>query len=32
MANEYEKDIAKVYSLNHPTVDVIEGDIKNITE
>ena len=32
MANEYEKDIAKAYSLNHPTVDVIEGDIKNITE
>lgn len=32
MANEYEKDIAKEYSLNHPTVDEIECDIKNITE
>lgn len=32
MANEYEKDIAKAYSLNHPSVDVIQGDIRNIDE
>ena len=31
MANEYEKDIAKAYKLNHPTVDVIDCDIKEIT-
>lgn len=32
MANEYDKDIAKAYKLNHPSVEVIVGDIKNITE
>lgn len=32
MANEYEKDIAIAYSLNHPNVDVIQGDIRNISE
>lgn len=32
MANEYDKDIAKAYSMNHPTVDVIQGDIRDITE
>ena len=32
MANEYEKDIATAYSLNHPTVKVIQGDIRDITE
>ena len=32
MANEYDKDIAKAYSLNHPSVEMIEGDIKNITK
>jgi DNA (cytosine-5)-methyltransferase 1 len=31
MANEYEKDIAKAYKLNHPTVDVIDCDIEEIT-
>lgn len=31
MANEYEKDIATAYTMNHPTVDMIQGDIKNIT-
>jgi len=31
MANEYETDIAKAYSLNHPSVEMIEGDIKDIT-
>lgn len=32
MANEYEKDIAKAYQMNHPDVDMIQGDIKNISE
>lgn len=32
MANEYEKDIATAYKMNHPTVNVIQGDIKDITE
>ena len=32
MANEYEKDIAKAYSLNHPKVNVIQGDIRNLSE
>lgn len=32
MANEYDKDIATAYRMNHPTVNMIQGDIKNITE
>lgn len=32
MANEYDKDIAKAYTLNHPTVKMIQGDIRDITE
>ena len=32
MANEYDPDIAKAYSLNHPTVNVIQGDIRDLTE
>lgn len=31
MANEYDPDIAKAYSLNHPTVNMIQGDIRNLT-
>lgn len=32
MANEYEKDISIAYLLNHPTVKMINGDIRDITE
>lgn len=32
MANEYVKDIATAYRMNHPTVNVIQGDIRDITE
>ena len=32
MANEVEKDISIAYKLNHPTVDVINDDIKNLDE
>lgn len=32
LANEYEKDIAIAYSLNHPAVKMIQGDIRDITE
>ncbi len=32
MANEYEEDIAKAYSLNHPDVNVVQGDIRNLSE
>lgn len=32
LANEYEKDIATAYSMNHPTVKMIQGDIRDITE
>ena len=31
MANEYEADIAKAYKLNHPTVNMIQGDIRDLT-
>ena len=31
-ANEYEKDIAKAYTLNHPGVNMINDDIRNLTE
>lgn len=32
LANEYEKDIAKAYSLNHPSVKMFNCDIKDLTE
>ena len=32
LANEYEKDIAKAYLLNHPGVKVLICDIKDLTE
>lgn len=32
LANEYEKDIAKAYKLNHPNVKMLDCDIKNLTE
>ena len=32
MANEYDKDIATAYRMNHPTVDMIQGDIRDLTE
>lgn len=32
MANEIEKDISKAYSLNHPEVNMINCDIKDLTE
>ena len=32
LANELEKDIAKAYSLNHPTVNIMQGDIKDLSE
>ncbi len=31
-ANEYEKDIATAYSLNHPGVNMINDDIRNLTK
>ena len=31
MANEIEKDIAKAYSMNHPTVKMLNDDIRNIS-
>lgn len=32
LANEYDKDIAKAYSLNHPDVKMLDCDIKDLTE
>ncbi len=32
MANEFEKDIAAAYQLNHPDVKMIVGDIRNLDE
>ncbi len=32
MANEYDKDIATAYRMNHPTVDMIQGDIRDLSE
>ena len=32
LANEYDKDIAKAYSLNHPNVKMLNCDIKEVTE
>lgn len=31
MANEYDPDIAKAYTLNHPSVDMVNCDIKDLT-
>lgn len=31
MANEYDKDIAKAYMLNHPDVAMVNDDIRNVT-
>ena len=31
MANEYDSDIAKAYSLNHPEVDMVNCDIRELT-
>ncbi len=32
LANEYDKDIAKAYSLNHPNVKMLTCDIRDLTE
>lgn len=32
MANEFDPDIAKAYSLNHPEVKMINDDIRNLSE
>lgn len=32
LANEYNQDIAKAYSLNHPNVKMINCDIKDVSE
>ena len=32
LANEMQKDIAKAYSLNHPSVNMLQGDIKDLSE
>ena len=32
MANEYNKDIATAYLLNHPKVHMIQGDIREVSE
>lgn len=32
LANEMQKDIAKAYTLNHPAVNMLQGDIKNLSE
>lgn len=32
VANEYDKDIAAAYSLNHPEVEMINCDIRELTE
>lgn len=32
LANEYNRDIAKAYSLNHPDVKMLNCDIKDISE
>ena len=32
MANEYDKDIATAYRMNNPSVDMIQGDIREIAE
>lgn len=32
LANEMRKDIAKAYTLNHSTVNMLQGDIKDLSE
>lgn len=32
LANEVQKDIAKAYTLNHPAVNMLQGDIKDLSE
>lgn len=32
LANEMQKDIAKAYTLNHPSVNMLQGDIKDLSE
>lgn len=32
LANEMQKDIAKAYTLNHSTVNMLQGDIKDLSE
>ena len=32
LANEMQKDIAKAYTINHPSVNMLQGDIKNLSE
>ena len=32
LANEMQKDIAKAYTLNHPTVNMLQGNIKDLSE
>lgn len=32
LANEYDKDIAKAYTLNHPNVKMLDCDIKDLTQ
>lgn len=32
LANEMQKDIAKAYTLNHPAVNMLQGDIKDLSE
>lgn len=32
LANEMLKDIAKAYTLNHPAVNMLQGDIKDLSE
>lgn len=32
MANEYDSDISKAYTLNHPSVDMVCCDIRDLTE
>ena len=30
LANEMQKDIAKAYTINHPSVNMLQGDIKDL--
>ena len=32
LANEMQKDIAKAYTINHPSVNMLQGDIKSLSE
>ena len=31
LANEMQKDIAKAYTINHPSVNMLQGDIKDLS-